>query len=130
MVKRHTSRRAKPDSRGGWIIYVMIHFPGFWWWKVGITGKSAKTRAKGIDRAVWGFPIPVMIAIIPGGAYRLEQFLHFVIEPFHTRFYRGDGSTEWFWLPGGVIAFCTLALINYFYFIIGLKIIDYIVKLY
>jgi hypothetical protein len=71
-----------------------------------------------------------MIAIIPGGAYRLEQFLHFVIEPFHTRFYRGDGSTEWFWLPGGVIAFCTLALINYFYFIIGLKIIDYIVKLY
>jgi len=110
-------QRKKPDSKSGWILYVMVHFPGIWWWKVGITGKSASERSKGIDRAVWGRPIPIMITVIPGGAYQLEQFIGFIIEPFHTRFYKGDGSTEWFWFIGGFIAFLILLLINFFWYL-------------
>lgn len=86
------------------ILYLMIHFPFIWWVKIGITGRSAERRAKQIDRAVLGFPVPVMIMFLPA-VEMIEQALHHFFAPLHSRFYRGDGSTEWFWLPAGVAVF-------------------------
>jgi len=85
-------------SKTGHILYLMVHFPFIWWWKIGITGKTAKGRAKQVDRAVFGKPIVVMVVPIPG-AYLIEQDLHRRFRWMNCRYYRGDGSTEWFWFP-------------------------------
>lgn len=82
----------------------MVHIPFVWWCKIGITGVGAAKRAKQIDEAVIGFPLPVMILILPF-VYEIEQLLHRLFAPLSCRFYRGDGSTEWFWLPAGAAVF-------------------------
>lgn len=85
-------------------LYLMLHFPFFWWCKIGITGKTAGRRARQIDRAVLGFPIPVMVVYLP--AVRMfETAFHRFFSPLSSRFYRGDGSTEWFWLPAAIPVF-------------------------
>jgi hypothetical protein len=43
-----------------------------------------------------GVAIPVGILFIPFLAHPVEQALHSLFQPLQTRFYRGDGSTEWF----------------------------------
>lgn len=92
----------KRNSRGGSILYLMVHFPFFWWWKIGITGVGAISRAKWIDKAVFGFPIPILVLWLPG-AYHLEQWLHRRLSPMSVDFYRGDGHTEWFWFPAAAL---------------------------
>lgn len=54
-------------------LYVKMHFPFFWVWKIGITG-SILRRTRENNRRVWGFWIPVACTYIPY-AYQLEQRL-------------------------------------------------------
>ena len=91
-------------------LYIMIHCPFIWWVKIGITGKKRSARAKQIDRAVIGFPIPVAAVPLPG-AYNLEQRLHRILSPLSCRFYLGDGSTEWFWIVAAVPVLVVMAAI-------------------
>lgn len=91
-------------SRSGWVLYVMVHLPFFWYHKIGITSThiGAKRRAKAIDRAVRGFPVPVFFVVVPF-AWHIEQAVHTILSPLRVRFYRGDGASEWF-LFGGIFA--------------------------
>lgn len=86
------------------ILYLMVHFPFVIFVKIGITGKSAERRAKQIDRAVFGFPVPVMVMFLPN-VRGIEQALHRMFSGLSVRFYRGDGSTEWFLIPAGLPVF-------------------------
>lgn len=101
--QRKTGFKVKAKSRDGWIVYLMVHFPFVWWWKIGTTGRSATARAEDIDEAVFGFPVPVFVVWMPG-AYLFEQFLHRLCRGLHVDFYKGDGHTEWFWIPAVIIA--------------------------
>ena len=92
------------NSKSGHVLYLMIHLPFIWWVKVGITSKTADVRAKQVDRAVWGKPRVIMAVWIPG-AYLIEQDLHRRFSWLNQRFYKGDGSTEWFLFP---VAFVVL----------------------
>lgn len=98
----------RKSAHNGHLLYVMVHFPLLVFWKIGITGVSVRGRAKQVDRAVWGWPIPICGCIVPGGAYWLEQAIHDLMGGFQARFYRGDGASEWFWFPAGFVAilFC------------------------
>lgn len=80
------------------IVYMLLHFPCIWRVKIGITGRSSKARAKQVSRAMPGVAIPVGILFVPFFAYQVEQALHFIFDPLKTRFYKGDGSTEWFYI--------------------------------
>jgi hypothetical protein len=93
----------RKNSKSGWILYVMLHVPFLIFCKIGITGVSILGRAKQVDRAMIGFPLPIFFVILPG-AYHLEQWLHRAMSGLQVRFYRGDGASEWFWLPAGAVA--------------------------
>lgn len=98
-------------SQSGHILYLMVHIPFIWWWKIGITGKSATQRAKGIDREMFGFPLPVWAAVIPG-AWHIEQWMHKKFSHSNIVFYRGSGQREWFWFWVAPIAFAVMATIT------------------
>ena len=83
------------------VLYLMIHIPCVWWVKIGITGKTASSRAKELDKAVLGFPLPIMVMILPG-VYGIEQALHRFFRFLSVSFYKGDGHTEWFWIPAAI----------------------------
>ena len=91
-------------------MYLMLHIPAVCFCKIGITGKSAKARAKGLDRAMLGFPLPVFFCVVPG-AYHIEQWLHNNLKPLSARFYKGDGSSEWFWILAAPFALAAMLLI-------------------
>ena len=86
------------NSKSGWLLYCMIGVPWCWWVKIGIThiGIGALKRAFSIDKAMIGFPFPIMVVPIPG-AYYFEQRIHRILKPINFRFYKGDGGSEWFW---------------------------------
>ena len=69
-----------------------------WIFKVGIVraGKGAFKRAKEVDRAMPGIPVPIMAVIIPFGAYQVEQEMHRIMRRWRFNFYKGDGHTETF----------------------------------
>ena len=98
------------------ILYLMIHFPFVWWVKIGFAHTSAIKRAAALDKAVFGFFVPVGIVAIPF-AYAVEQWFHRRFKWLQIRWYRGDGSTETFWLPAGipVLAFMVLVWGCYFW---------------
>ena len=102
-------------SKAGWILYLMVHFPFFWWWKIGITGRTAVARANDIDEAMFGFPIPVFVVVVPG-AYIWEQMLHGFCRGLQVRFYDGDGSSEWFWFLAAIPALGFMLAVWGFYF--------------
>jgi len=83
-------------SKRGNVLYLMVHWPFVWWWKIGITSKTAAARAKALDRAMIGRPYRVWAAFVPG-AYHVEQLLHREFKGSNIVWYRGDGRTEWFW---------------------------------
>jgi len=87
------------DSKSGWLLYLMVHWPFIWFFKIGITsvGIGAGKRAKQVDRAVIGRPIWIMALPIPF-AYNIEQDLHRRFSWCHYKFYSGDGASEWFFL--------------------------------
>jgi len=97
------------DSKGGHILYLMVHVPFVWWWKIGITGQSAAKRARSIDGQMFGFPFPVFFVIIPG-AYHVEQWLHCNLKALNVRFTRASGKSEWFWFPAAAFAFPVMAI--------------------
>lgn len=81
----------------------MIGVPWIWWVKIGITHVSigAWERALSISDAFIGFAVPIMILPIPG-AYQIEQRTHKILRCLSCRFYKGDGSSEWFWFPAAL----------------------------
>lgn len=83
------------------IVYVMVHLPYFWWWKIGFAHYSVFKRMVALDKAVFGFFLPIGIMVIPF-AYPVEQWFHRKFRRLHYRFYRGDGSTETYWFPAGI----------------------------
>lgn len=103
-------------SKSGWLLYIMVHFPMIVFFKVGITSLSigAKARAKGIDREMPGFPLPIFVLPIPG-AYYVEQELHKMMSRFKVDFYRGSGHSEWFFLAPLFIALPIMLVIWYIY---------------
>jgi len=121
-------------SKSGHILYLMVHLPFIWWIKIGITGKTAKARAKDLDRAVFGKPVVIMFVPIPG-AYLIEQDLHRRFRWLNCRFYRGDGSTEFFWFPVAfvVLPFMVAVWGGYVYavdLILGTRFFEMIVSLF
>lgn len=95
------------NSRGGWVMYLMINLPLVFFVKIGITGKSASKRAKGLNRSVPGLPIPIFFCVIPG-AYYLEQWLHRSLSGLSVRYYSGDGGSEWFWILAAPFALAVM----------------------
>jgi len=121
-------------SKSGHILYLMVHLPFIWWIKIGITGKTAKARAKDLDRAGFGKPVVIMFVPIPG-AYLIEQDLHRRFRWLNCRFYRGDGSTEFFWFPVAfvVLPFMVAVWGGYIYavdLILGTRFFEMIVSLF
>ncbi len=98
------------NSRGGWTLYLLINFPLIIFVKIGITGKSASARAKGLDKSVPGLPIPIFFCIVPG-AYHIEQWLHRNLSGLSVRYYSKDGSSEWFWIIAAPFALAAMGLI-------------------
>lgn len=98
------------NSKSGKILYLMVHIPFVWWVKIGITGKSASKRASGIDRQMFGFPLPVFFCFVPG-AYHIEQALHRNLSSLNVRFYKGSGASEWFWILAAPFALAAMILI-------------------
>jgi len=98
--------QSRRDSKAGHILYLTVNFPLIWYWKIGI-GYDAWKRAKQVDRAVFGVPIPIMVLFLPG-AYHVEQDLHRHFSFFNTRYYSGDGASEWFWFPVAPIVFALM----------------------
>lgn len=94
----------------------MVGVPWFWWVKIGIThvGIGAFKRAFAVDKAMWGFPFPIMIVPIPG-AYHFEQRIHGILKPLSFRFYRGDGGSEWFWVLAAIFVLPVMLAIWGFY---------------
>lgn len=109
MKRRRKPSRKKftPNKSGTWV-YVMLHIPFVWWCKIGITGQTAEKRAKNLDAAMFGFPLPIFAVPIPF-AWHVEQWLHGLCAPMSVDFYSGDGHSEWFWLPAAVVAIPVLS---------------------
>lgn len=103
-------RRKQHPPEYGTVVYVMVNIPFFWWVKIGITKRSTGHRAKGIDKPMPGFPLPIFAVPLPF-AYQVEQWLHDVLRGLSFRFYSGDGSTEWFWLPAILVAIPVLSVL-------------------
>jgi len=91
------------------ILYLMVHFPCVFWVKIGITGKSSRKRAAGINREMWGVPIPVFGLPIPAAEY-FEAMLHRQCKVINVRFYKGSGHSEWFWFPAIIPYLIVIAL--------------------
>jgi hypothetical protein len=95
-----TKRRRKPKrhhSLFGWW-YIMINFPLVIFVKSGITGGKVEQRAKQVDRAAPGIPVPIFAVWMPLH-YNMEQFSHRLFSFLRFRYYKGDGHSEWFLLP-------------------------------
>lgn len=109
------------NSKGGWVLYLLIHIPFVWWVKIGITSVriGAAKRAANIDREMFGFPVPVFFVVVPN-AYGIEQELHRWFKVLNCRWSNSDGGSEWFWFPAAIptlaimfsILGCYLALID------------------
>ena len=92
------------------IVYLMVHFPFVWWWKIGFAHYSVLKRTSALDRAVFGLFIPVGIIIIPF-AYPVEQWFHRKFSWFHFRFYKGDGSTETYWFVVAPVVYLVMSIV-------------------
>jgi hypothetical protein len=95
---------AKKWPLGFGVLYLMINFPLVIFVKIGITGVGASKRAKQVDEAAPGVPIPIMIMVLPF-VYQVEQFLHAIFSPLRVSYYKGDGHTEWFLAVAGIPVF-------------------------
>lgn len=92
------------------ILYLFIHFPFVCFCKIGFAHTSAIKRAAALDKAVFGLFVPVCAVAIPF-AYPVEQWFHRKFKALRFRFYRGDGSTETFWLPAAVPVLLFMSLV-------------------
>ena len=102
------------------IVYLMIHVPFIWWWKIGFAHYSFVRRAVALDKAVFGIFIPVGVIIIPS-ASPVEQWFHRKFRPLHFRFYRGDGSTETYWFIVAPFVYAAMCAVWFMYFYLAGK---------
>lgn len=79
--------------------YLLINFPLIFFCKYGYTsvGVGVGKRVGQINKAMPGLPIPIFF-VPTFFAYEVEQLTHEILRPFRARFYRGDGSTETYWI--------------------------------
>lgn len=98
------------NSKSGWTLYLLINFPLIVFVKIGITGKSAAARARGLDKSVPGIPVPIFFCIVPG-AYHIEQWLHKSLSSLSVRYYSSDGASEWKWIIAAPFALAVMGLI-------------------
>lgn len=83
------------------VIYLMVHFPFFIFWKIGFAHYSVTKRARALDKAVFGRFWPVGFVAIPF-AYPIEQWFHRKFRYLQFSFYKGDGSTETYLFPAAI----------------------------
>jgi hypothetical protein len=88
--------RPHPFMPGIW--YLMINIPLLIFVKSGITGNTARKRAKQVSKAAPGIAIPIFF-VPTFFSWELEQWSHRTLRTINVRYYRGDGHTEWFLLP-------------------------------
>jgi hypothetical protein len=100
MRKRKAANRSTHFLVPG-VWYLMVNFPLVIFVKSGITKKDPNQRAKQVDRAAPGIPIPIFF-VITFGHKELEQWSHRAFKSLSVSYYKGDGHTEWFWLPAAV----------------------------
>lgn len=100
MRKRKSANRSTHFLVPG-VWYLMINFPLVVFVKSGITKKDPNHRAKQVDRSAPGIPIPIFF-VITFGHKELEQWSHRAFKSLSVSYYKGDGQTEWFWLPAAV----------------------------
>ena len=125
------------NSKGGWVLYLLVHIPFIWWVKIGITsvGIGASKRAKNLDRAMFGFPIPIFFVVVPN-AYGIEQELHRWFRRLNCRWYaKADGFSEWFWFPVAIPALAImLSIVGCYIFIIdalfGTNALPFVAKIF
>jgi hypothetical protein len=117
-LKRPRKSKPRQSSTHFFLIpgvwYVMVNFPLVCFVKSGITGGNAFDRAKQIDRDAPGWPIPIFF-VVTFFHYELEQWSHRAFKSLSVRYYKGDGHTEWFWLPAGVFIILVQASLWVFY---------------
>lgn len=98
----------------GWL-YLFINFPLVVFCKIGITKGTPSKRARQVDRAMPGVPVPIFAVLLPFPAF-FESILHNVCRPVRAAWlYKGDGHTEVFWIPAAVVALVFMACIWLFY---------------
>lgn len=102
-------------------LYLMIHIPFFIFVKIGITGKSAKHRASGInkDKKMIGWAIPVFAMLVPNARY-YEAALHRHCKGINVKFLKSSGKNEWFVFFAAipyflVVAFWSVVYVAIFY---------------
>jgi hypothetical protein len=92
------------------IVYMLIYVPQIIFVKVGYTGVSISSRVKGTSRAVFGFTLPIGFMVVPF-AWHIEQALHDLFAGLRCRFYKGDGSTETFFIPVALVMYPLFAVV-------------------
>lgn len=97
-------------SKNGHFLYLFVNLPFVWWVKIGITGRSVARRARQVDKAAPGIPFPIGFMFWPFFARPVEKALHSFLSPLNARYYRGDGSTEWFWALAAPVYWAVMAV--------------------
>jgi len=92
--KRKRKRRSGNHTWSPQWLYIYWNFPFVWIIKIGITGRSLKTRRKEVDRSAPGWDIPIF-ALYLYGAYYCEQTIHQACTLLKVGFW-GSGRTERF----------------------------------
>lgn len=111
-MAKKKQHRVSPFTFGVW--YLMINFPLIVFVKSGITGSSPAKRAKAVDRDAPGVPIPLFF--VPTiGHHALEKWSHRAFSALSVRYYKGDGHTEWFWLPAAIPIIGVMCLLWFSY---------------
>ena len=92
------------------VLYLLVCFPDIRRWKIGVTALhvGSKKRAAQVSDSLPGILIPVFFVVVPG-YYQMEAYLHWICNPFHAPFKRGDGHSEIFYIQAAIYAFVFMA---------------------
>jgi hypothetical protein len=106
---------------GGWW-YLLINFPLVIFVKSGITSGKVAARAKQVDKAAPGIPIPIFAVWLPGDlARRFEQGSHKFFSGIRVTYYEGDGYSEWFFIVAAPFILIEMTTIWMLYFCLASK---------
>ena len=85
------------------MIYVHINIPYLIFCKIGYTriGRLG-TRRREVDKHAPGWLVTIFFVPVPGALY-IEKEIHKMCAFLRVRFYRGDGKTEWYYLPAAIV---------------------------
>jgi hypothetical protein len=93
-------------------------------WKIGISNSPEIHRQKQVSVAAPGVVVLVCTWSV-GNARRWEQTLHGVCKVFKMTYYKGDGHSEWFFMPAALIVF-SIMIIRFAIIILVLASIAYL----